>query len=308
MSSTLWVEQYRPQTLEDCILSPRLREVFAQMVETGELQNLLFVGPAGTGKTSVAKALAKDLGLDVLVINGSENTGIDVLRTDIRQFASTYSFSNAGKLVIIDEAEYLNPNSTQPAFRAFVEEFASTCQFILCANYPAKLIPEIHSRFPKIDFTPSNDEKVELANRYLKRVSTILTDKGIAFDKKVLAPLVVKRFPDLRAIIGAIQAHSVGGELHDTVLGNQIGTTKLVRALKEKQFEKIREWVVDHGGADSSTLFREIYDTVLPMLTDPVLFIKLLAEYQYKAAFVADQEINMVAFLTEVMVSVEWRG
>jgi DNA polymerase III delta prime subunit len=302
INHTLWVEQYRPKTLEQCILSERLREVFTTIRTSGEMQNMLFVGPAGTGKTSVAKALASDMGMDVLVVNGSENSGIDTLRVEIRNFASTVSFSDGGKVVIIDEAEYLNPNSTQPAFRAFVEEFSATCQFILCANYPSRLIPEIRSRFPSIDFTPTNEEKPLLAKEYAKRVVSILTENGVSVDKDTVRAVVVRHFPDLRAILGNLQLHAVDGTIKASVLSAVTPTTELVKILREKDFDRLRVWVSNNTGGEVATVFRTLYDGLLSKVDEPANFVRITNTYQYQSAFVMDQEVNFLAYLVEVML------
>jgi len=303
----IWVEKYRPRKIDDCILPESQKEYFKQMVAKGEIQNMLLCGTAGTGKTTVARALCEELQTDYMIINGSEESGIDVLRTKIKQFASTVSFTGNTKVVILDEADYLNPNSTQPALRGFIEEFASNCRFILTCNFKNRIIPPLHSRCAVIEFKIPSAEKQKIASQFFNRVINILVNENIEFDKKVIAKVVEKHFPDFRRTLNELQRYSQSGFIDEGMLVNisEANMKDLVDAIKGKDWKKMRGWVVNNLDNDPVSLFRKIYDTFVPLTNQVPQLVLTIADYQYKSAFVADQEINLVACLTEIMASVE---
>jgi DNA polymerase III delta prime subunit len=303
----LWVEKYRPKKISDCILSSELKTVFKQFIGDGQLQNMLFCGAAGVGKTTVARALCEELGLDYIVINGSEESGIDVLRTKIKQFASTVSFDGGTKVVILDEADYLNPNSTQPALRGFIEEFSKNCRFIFTCNYKNRIIAPLHSRCTVIEFKIPKEEKLKIVVSFFKRITEILNNEQVTFDPKVVAKLVEKYFPDYRRCLNELQRYSVSGTIDEGILTSiaDVNMNELVEALREKDWKRMRSWVVNNLDNESTTLFRKIYDTLITHTSQVPQLILIIADYQYKAAFVADQEINLAACLTEIMASVE---
>jgi len=303
----LYVEKYRPKKIDDCILPADLKEYFRQVVAQGDIQNMLLCGSAGTGKTTVARALCEELNSDYIIINGSEESGIDVLRTKIKQFASTVSFSGNTKVVILDEADYLNPNSTQPALRGFIEEFALNCRFIFTCNFKNRIIPPLHSRCTVIEFKIPNDEKPKLEANFFRRVTEILKIESIPFDNRVLAKVVEKYFPDFRRTLNELQRYAQSGTVDEGILGS-IGETnmsELVESIRAKDWKKMRAWVVSNLDNDPVSLFRKIYDTFIPLTNQVPQLVLTIADYQYKAAFVADQEINLVACLTEIMASIE---
>lgn len=304
----LWVERYRPRTLEDCILPEDQKKIFQDMLAKGEIQNMLLCGSAGVGKTTVAKALCEQLETDYLVINGSEESGIDVLRTKIKQFASTVSFSGKTKVVILDEADYLNPNSTQPALRAFVEEFSANCRFIFTCNFKNRIIAPLHSRCAVIEFKLSKEDKPKIAAKFFNRIKFIIQNEGIEADLKVVAKVVEKFFPDYRRTLNELQKYSVSGVIDEGILVNisDENMNALKNALKEKDWKAMRSWVVNNSDSDTA-VFRRIYDTLLNEVVQIPQLVILLADYQYKAAFCADQEINLVACLTEIMATVEFK-
>lgn len=305
----LWVEKYRPRTLEDCILPADQKKIFQEMLSKGEIQNMLLCGGAGMGKTTIARALCEELQTDYIVINGSEESGIDVLRTKIKQFASTVSFSGKAKVVILDEADYLNPNSTQPALRAFMEEFSSNCRFIFTCNFKNRIIPPLHSRTTVIEFKLPKSEKPKIAGAFFKRVCEILKHENIDFDQKVAAKVIEKHFPDYRRILNEMQRYSSSGKIDEGILVNmgEVNMQELIASLKDKDWKKMRTWVVNNIDNDPQTLFRKFYDTFCDSVVQVPQLILLLADYQYKSAFCADQEINLVACLTEIMASVEFK-
>ena len=305
----LWVEKYRPRTIDECILPQEQKEFFAKFLEKGELQNMLLCGSAGVGKTTVARALCEQLGADYLIINGSEESGIDVLRTKIKQFASTVSFTGGIKVVILDEADYLNPNSTQPALRGFIEEFANNCRFILTCNYKNRIIPPLHSRCAVVEFKILSKDKPKVASQFFKRINDILTQEGIEFDQKVVAKVVEKHFPDYRRILNELQRYSTAGKIDEGIFVNlgETNMTELVESLRDKDFKKMRSWVVNNLDNDPVSLIRKIYDHIIPQVTTVPQLVLILADYQYKSAFVADQEINLVACLTEIMAGGEFK-
>ena len=305
----LWVEKYRPRNLEDCILPAEQKAAFQEFIDKGEIQNMLLCGGAGMGKTTVARALCEQLGTDYLIINGSEESGIDVLRTKIKQFASTVSFTGKTKVIILDEADYLNPNSTQPALRGFIEEFSKNCRFIFTCNYKNRIIPPLHSRCAVIEFKYSKQEKPKIAAKFLKRVQFILQNESITFDEKVIASLLLKYFPDYRRIINELQRYSASGTIDEGILARvgEVNTQELVEAIKEKDWKRMRQWVVNNIDNDPHGIFRKIYDDLSDKVVQVPELVLILADYQYKAAFVADHEINLVACITEIMATVKFK-
>lgn len=305
----LWVEKYRPRNLEDCILPAEQKAAFQEFIDKGEIQNMLLCGGAGMGKTTVARALCEQLGTDYLIINGSEESGIDVLRTKIKQFASTVSFTGKTKVIILDEADYLNPNSTQPALRGFIEEFSKNCRFIFTCNYKNRIIPPLHSRCAVIEFKYSKQEKPKIAAKFLKRIQFILQNENISFDEKVIAALLLKYFPDYRRIINELQRYSASGTIDEGILARvgEVNTQELVESLKEKDWKRMRSWVVNNIDNDPHGIFRKMYDDLVDKVVQVPELVLILADYQYKAAFVADHEINLVACLTEIMATVKFK-
>ncbi len=306
----LWVEKYRPSTVEDTILPQDLKDTFQSVVDSGEIPNMLFTGTAGLGKTTVARAICDELGLDYIVINGSEEGNIDTLRGKIKQFASSVSLSGGYKVVILDEADYLNAQSTQPALRGFIEEFSQNCRFILTCNFKNKVIEPLHSRCGVYEFNTSKKSMVELCGQFMKRLQMILDQEGVTYNKEVIAQLITKYAPDWRRVLNECQRHSISGKLETTVIINDLNAnyTGLFKSLKAKDFKKMRSWVVNNMDVEPAALFRGIYDAmdgnVVPASVPQLVLI--LADYQYKNAFVADHELNLVACLTECMANVEY--
>jgi DNA polymerase III delta prime subunit len=306
----LWVEKYRPHKIEDCILPESLKATFSEFVKQGNIPNLLLTGSQGTGKTTVARAMCEELGLDYIEINGSMNGGIDTLRTEIKNFASTISFTGTRKMVILDEADYLNAQSTQPALRNFMEEFSKNCGFILTCNFKNRIIEPLHSRCSIIEFKIPSSQKPKLAAQFHKRACGILEQEGIEFDKAVVAEVVTKHFPDWRRVLNELQRYSVTGKIDSGILSNlgEENFKGLVDLLKNKRFNDMRKWVAENLDTEPTAFFRKFYDlssTYMKPNSIPQLIL-LLGRYQYQSAFVSDQEINTVAFLTEVMVDAEW--
>ena len=311
MNEFLWCEKYRPNTIEDCILPANIKKTFTDIVNGGELHNMLLTGTPGLGKTTVAKALCEELELDYLLINGSEESGIDTLRTKIKQFASSVSLQGGYKVVILDEADYLNPQSTQPALRAFIEEFSSNCRFILTCNFRNRIIPALHSRCAVYEFNiPKNDQQ-RLASVMMARLMMILNEEKIEYNQEVLAELIMKHMPDWRRIINELQRYGASGII-DTGILVQIGDialNDLMSHLKDKNFKLMRQWVVDNLDTDPASLFRKIYDNMNDHIDPGSIpqLVLILADYQYKDSFVADHELNLVACLTEVMAGVNFK-
>ena len=307
----LWVEEYRPKTIDDCILPQSLKTLFTSFVQKGELSNLLLSGTPGIGKTTVAKALCEQLNCDWIMINGSEEGGIDVLRNKIKNFASTVSLSGGKKVVILDEADYLNPQSTQPALRGFVEEFHKNCRFILTCNFKNRIIEPLHSRFSNIEFKVNPKDKPKLASRLFERAVFILKEQNINYEDKVLVELIKKHFPDFRKLINELQRYSVSGTIDAGILVNvsDENLKTLVSHLKNKEFSDMRKWVVNNLDNDPVKIFRKMYDTLYSNLEPSTIphAVLIIADYQYKSAFVADQEINLVACLTELMSQVKFK-
>ncbi len=304
----IWAQKYRPKTVDECIIVDELKDKFQNFVEKGDLPNLLLYGTAGTGKTTIAKAVLETLGCDYIEINGSlEGRNIDTLRNTIKSFASSVSFTGGRKFVLLDEADGLNPTSLQPALRGFMEEFSANCGFILTCNFKDKIIKPLHSRCSVINFTIPKDKKPVMAAAFYKRVCEILVKEGIEYDKAVVVKLIQKHFPDFRRVLNELQqcASASGGITSDALVSQDNAMDELIVHLKNKNFSKMREWVVHHGDADPERFFRKLYDGMYQWMkpeTIPTVVVTL-AEYQYKACFVADQEINIVACLTELMAN-----
>lgn len=307
----LWVEKYRPQTVQDAILPKHLERTFLQFVESGEIPNLLLCGTAGVGKTTVAKALCEQMGYDWIILNGSSEGDIDTLRNKITNFASTVSFGGGGKVVIYDEADYLTA-VTQPALRNFIEEFSKNCRFIFTCNYKNKIIPALHSRCSVIEFNIPKDEKPLLAGNFFKRVTDILALENVEHTNSTVASIVSKFFPDFRRTLNELQKISIGGRI-DAEAANNSGDVEIkavVDYCKSKDFQKMRKWVADTiHTSDAQDIYRKVYDTMSDYMQPqsiPLVVLKI-ADYQYKNVHVADQEVNMVAFFTEVMVDCEFK-
>ena len=305
MDTFLWVEQYRPKTVDDCILPQSLKDTFKEFVEHGNVPNVILSGGPGVGKTTIAKAVLDEIGATYMMINGSEESGIDVLRTKIKNFASTVSLEGGRKYLILDEADYLNPQSTQPALRGFMEEFHKNCGFILTCNYKNRLIEPLHSRCSVIDFTIPKSEKPSLASEFMKRMVNILQNENVEYDKKVLVEVIQRHFPDWRRILNELQRYSVSGRIDAGILVDmaEINIKELMKFMKEKEFTNVRKWVVNNLDMDSVRLYRSIYDSLYTFLDHSTIphVVIVLAEYQHKSAFSADQEINLLACLTEIM-------
>jgi DNA polymerase III delta prime subunit len=309
----LWVEKYRPQKIKDCILPNSIKDTFEGIVRGGRIPHLLLTGTAGTGKTTAAKALCNEIGADYIFINASNENGIDVLRTKITQFASTVSFSDSKKVVILDESDYLSANGSQPALRNFMEQYSDNCTFIMTCNFKNRLIAPLHSRCTEINFKISAKEKPAVAAAFFKRVTDILTEEGVEFDKKVVAEVIQKHFPDYRKILNEMQRYSVNGKIDAGILVDisEESYNSLITSIKNRKFNDVRKWVANHSDEDSTIFFRNMYDRASLKLEPKSLpsFILLLGKYSYQDAFVADKEINCMAFLTEVMLTgdIQWK-
>jgi len=305
MEEFLWVEKYRPNDVQSCVLPKQLKKTLLEFVAAGELPNVTFSGGPGIGKTTAAKALLDELGLTYMMVNGSEESGIDVLRTKIKNFASTVSLHGGRKYLILDEADYLNPQSTQPALRGFIEEFSANCGFILTCNYVNRIIPALISRCPTYDFSIPKDEKQELAGDFFKHSLEILKEENVNFEPKAVAALVQKHFPDWRRVLNELQRYSVSGNIDAGILVNiqSDNIKELMGHMKRKEFTDVRKWVVNNLDNDPVRLFRSLYDSLYDCVDGSTIphVVVILGEYQYKSAFVADQEINTLACLTEIM-------
>ena len=307
----LWTELYRPHTIEDTILTPDLKKTFSEFVNNKEIPNMILAGGAGVGKTTVAKAMLEQLGNDYIVINGSMNGNIDTLRNDIMQFASSVSLMGGRKYVILDEADYLNPNSTQPALRNFMEEYSRNCGFILTCNFKNRIIDPLHSRCTVIDFNVAGNNKAKMASSFMKRIEFILKENNTEYDKAVLAEVIMKHFPDFRRVLNELQRYSVSGKIDSGILVNlkEVSLTNLVKHLKEKDFGEMRKWVANNLDNDISSIFRSIYNSAHDYMEPASVpqLVLILADYQYKQAFVVDSEINLTACLTEIMVNCKFK-
>ena len=312
MNEALWVEKYRPRTVQECILPDDLKNTFQEYVDRKEIPNLLLCGTAGVGKTTIAKALCEEVGCDYLMINGSDESGIDTFRSKIKNYASTMSFGGTKKVIIIDEADYLNPNSTQPAMRNAMEEFAHNCTFIMTCNYKNRIIEPLHSRCAVIEFKLRKEDRTRMAKKFMDRLVDILTKESVPFKAGVVAEVIMKYFPDYRRVLNEIQRYSVSGNIDEGILQNvaDVSINQLVKALREKNFGEVRKWAAENGYDDSARIFRKIYDSSYEILNKNSIpqAVVILAKYQYQSAFVADQELNLVACLTELMVECEFNG
>ena len=311
MNDILWVEKYRPKLVDQCVLPDNTQKVFSEIVEKGEIPNLLLTGSPGIGKTTIAKALCNQLECDWLMINGSdEGRMIDTLRTTINNFASTVSLSGGKKVLIIDEADYMNPESVQPAMRGSIEQFSANCRFIFTCNFKNRIIPALHSRCSVIDFKIKKDDKPILAQRFLKIATGILDKESVKYKSDVVAQLIMKHFPDFRRVINELQKHAVGGMIDEDILiqASEENLKELFVALKKKDFTSMRKWVAENIDNDHVRLYRQIYDSLYNRFEKKSIpqAVLTIADYSYKAAFVADQEVNMVACLTEMMMNCEF--
>ena len=307
----LWVEKYRPKIVSDTILPKNLKETFQKIVDSGKLPNMLFTGTAGLGKTTIAKAICNELNLDYIVINGSEEGNIDTLRGKIKQFASSVSLQGDVKVVILDEADYLNPQSTQPALRGFIEEFSANCRFILTCNFKNRIIQPLHSRCTVIEFNIAKKDMPVLCNQFHNRVKTILGAEKVDHDPKIVAELIMKHQPDWRRVINELQRYGSGGIIDSGILVNLADDSidDLIKFLKLKDFRKMRQWVADNMDSEPAAIFRKLYDTMYEYVDGKSIpqLVLILADYQYKNSFVADHELNLVACLTEIMANTEFK-
>ena len=309
----LWVEKYRPRKIEECILPDNIKKTFLDFLDKGEVPNLLLAGPAGCGKTTVAKALCNELGVDYYVINGSdEGRFLDTVRNNAKNFASTVSLASTAKhkVIIIDEADNTT-NDVQLLLRAFIEEFSGNCRFIFTCNYKNKIVEPLHSRCAVIEFGIKGKERQGIAASFFKRIKTILDTEGVEYDNKVLVELINKHFPDWRRVLNEIQRYSSGGAIDAGILAtfSDVKVNNLISNLKQKNFPEVRKWVVDNLDNDSGVLMRRIYDALYTSLANASIpaAVLIIAKYQYQIAFVADQEINLLACLTEIMVECEFK-
>ena len=309
MEHLLWTEKYRPKNIEDCILPERLKKPFQEYVTQKNIPNLLLTGGAGVGKTTVAKAMCNEIGCDFMVINGSDENGIDMVRNKITNYASSMSFAGGRKVIIIDEADYLSANA-QAAFRNAIEEFAVNCSFIFTCNFKNKIIEPLHSRCAVIEFGLKASEKSSMAGQFFKRIQTILATEEITYETPVVAELIKKHFPDFRRVINELQRFSKFGNIDTGVLSQivDVSLSDIIKFIKDKDFGAIRKWVASND-VDPASLYRKLYDNLYEVLKPQSIpqAVVILADYQYKQAFVADQEINLVACLTELMVSLEFK-
>jgi replication factor C small subunit len=308
----LWVEKYRPHKIEDCILPESIKSTFQEYVNRKEIPNLLLTGSAGVGKTTIAKALCEEVGCDYIVINGSEETGVDNIRVKVKNYASSMSLAGGRKVIIIDEADYLSPNA-QAALRGSIEEFAVNCSFIFTCNFKHKIMDAIHSRCSVVEFKLQNGQKAKMATQFFKRVEWLLAEEGVTYDKQVVAAVITKHFPDNRRVLNELQRYSSNESktIDKGILAavSDINITELVKALKVKDFGTARKWVTNNIDSDPATVLRKIYDNMYDFLKPESIppAVLVLAKYQYQAAFVADQEINLVACLTEFMIECEFK-
>jgi len=311
MEKFLWVEKYRPTTVDECILPSNLKQTFKEFVKQKTIPNLILSGGAGVGKTTIAKAMINEIGATSMMINGSEESGIDILRTKIKNFASTSSLEGGRKYLILDESDYLNPQSTQPALRGFMEEFHKNCGFILTCNYKNRLIQPLHSRCSGVDFKIPKEERPQLATAFFKRVKSILEQEGIKHDDKVILELITKYFPDWRRTLNELQKYSVSGQIDSGILVNlsEVSINELMDALKKKEFTVVRKWIVNNLDNDPNRMYRLVYDSLYNYLDGSTIphAVLIIGKYSYQSAFVADQEINMLACMTELMSTVKFK-
>ena len=311
MEDFLWVEKYRPKNIDACVLPKNLKDTFSEFVKDKHIPNLILSGTAGVGKTTIAKAMLDEIGATSMMINGSEESGIDVLRTKIKNFASTVSLEGGRKYIILDEADYLNPQSTQPALRGFMEEFHKNCGFILTCNFKNRLIDPLHSRCSVVDFIIPNSEKPKFASDFFSRVQNILKEENVKFDSKVVAELINKHFPDWRRTLNELQRYSASGQIDAGILVNlsEVNINELMVSLKNKEFTNVRKWIVQNLDNDPIRIYRRIYDTLYSSLDSSTIphAVVILADYSYKSAFVADQEINLLACLSEIMAQCKFK-
>ena len=311
METYLWVEKYRPNAIRDCILPDNLKKTFTEFVNDKHIPNLILSGGPGVGKTTVAKAMLDEIGATYMMINGSEESGIDVLRTKIKNFASTVSLEGGRKYIILDEADYLNAQSTQPALRGFMEEFHKNCGFILTCNYKNRLIPPLHSRCSVVDFIIPKEQKPQLAQDFFTRVQSILNEENVKFDERAVAELLNKFFPDWRRVLNELQRYSASGIVDAGILVNisDANINELMHSLKQKEFTNVRKWIVQNLDNDPVRIFRRVYDNLYDCLDGSTIphAVVILADYSYKSAFVADQEINLLACMTELMGQVKFK-
>lgn len=306
----LWVEKYRPHKIEDCILPESIKSTFQEYVDRKEIPNLLLTGSAGVGKTTIAKALCEEVGCDYIVINGSDDNGVDYIRIKVKNYASSMSLSGGRKVIIIDEADYLTHNA-QAALRGSIEEFAINCSFIFTCNFKHKIMDALHSRCSVVEFKLQNGQKAKMAAQFFKRIEWILSTEGVTYDKDVVAAVVMKHFPDNRRVLNELQRYSVSGTIDRGLLAviADVQISDLIKAIKGKDFGSARKWVTNNLDADSATILRKIYDSMYDFLKPDSIppAVLVLAKYQYQSAFVADQEINMMACLTELMIECEFK-
>ena len=311
MEKFLWVEKHRPTKVDDCILPTNLKQTFQEFVKDNKIPNLILSGGAGVGKTTIAKAMIDEIGATSMMINGSEESGIDVLRTKIKNFASTSSLEGGRKYLILDESDYLNPQSTQPALRGFMEEFHKNCGFILTCNYKNRLIEPLHSRCSGVDFKIPKGEINKLCTQFFKRVKSILDEEAIKYDDKVILELITKYFRDWRRTLNELQKYSVSGQIDSGILVNlsEVNINELMDALKNNEFTIVRKWIVNNLDNDPNRMFRVIYDSLYDYLDGSTIphAVIIIGDYSYKSAFVADQEINMLACMTELMGAVKFK-
>lgn len=309
----LWVEKYRPNTINECVLPDRIKKLASTFIEKGEISNMMFYGSGGVGKTTLAKAISNELSCDNIVINASIENGIDVLRTKITQFATSVSLDGKPKICILDESDGLNPNSVQPALRAFIEQFSRNCRFIFTCNFKEKLIAPLHSRLVPIDFTLTKEEKSKVIIQFFKRVCEILTLENVQYEKQIVAKVIEKHFPDFRRVLGELQKYSTetGGVIDNGLLSltKDVEISDLIASFKQKDFKKMRSWVVANLDNDIQAIIRRLFDNLNETCQPHCIpnMILILADYSYKSAFVADQELNLVACFTEMMASGEWK-
>ena len=311
MEKFLWVEKYRPTNIDECILPNSLKQTFKEFVKQKTIPNLILSGGAGVGKTTIANAMLNEIGATSMMINGSEESGIDVLRTKIKNFASTSSLEGGRKYLILDESDYLNPQSTQPALRGFMEEFHKNCGFILTCNYKNRLIEPLHSRCSGVDFRIPKGEINKLCTQFFKRVKSILDEEAIKYDDKVILELITKYFPDWRRTLIVLQKYSVSGQIDSGILVNlsEVNINELMDALKNNEFTVVRKWIVNNLDNDPNRMFRLVYDSLYDYLDGSTIphAVIIIGDYSYKSAFVADQEINMLACMTELMGAVKFK-